>query len=336
MIQIRDIKKSFGSLEVLKGIDLTIEKGEVVSIVGPSGAGKTTLLQIIGSLDRADSGSVTFGGQDITRLSQRKLADFRNRHIGFVFQFHQLLPEFSALENVMIPALIAGTPRRQAKERALHLLELMGLEDRRDHKPAELSGGEKQRVAVARALVNDPDVILADEPSGSLDTKNKTELHSLFFNLRDKLVEYVEKENWKDILASTPIKKILDALKDDDEDAEISYYRVRLEGAFRDALKNLAILAASNVKKRYLEELSSLWYLLDAVSFYFNRSKTNSGAYRFDDVALKLASMGMGGRDVETDYRLDVKTRHLLLDEFQDASYKQWEKVYVRRRYVAR
>ena len=143
-------------------------------------------------------------------------------------------------------------------------------------------------------------------------------------NLRDKLVEYVEKENWKDILASTPIKKILDALKDDDEDAEISYYRVRLEGAFRDALKNLAILAASNVKKRYLEELSSLWYLLDAVSFYFNRSKTNSGAYRFDDLALKLASMGMGGRDVETDYRLDVKTRHLLLDEFQDASYKQW------------
>lgn len=187
MIQIRDIKKSFGQLEVLKGINLTIEKGEVVSIVGPSGAGKTTLLQIIGSLDRADSGTVTFGGQDITQLSQRKLADFRNRHIGFVFQFHQLLPEFSALENVMIPALIAGTPRRQAKERALHLLELMGIEERRDHKPAELSGGEKQRVAVARALVNDPDVILADEPSGSLDTKNKTELHSLFFSLRDSL-----------------------------------------------------------------------------------------------------------------------------------------------------
>ncbi|MGM9713863.1 MAG: ABC transporter ATP-binding protein [Prevotella sp.] len=187
MIQINDIKKSFGSLEVLKGINLTIDKGEVVSIVGPSGAGKTTLLQIIGSLDSADSGTVTFNGQDITRLSHNKLADFRNRHIGFVFQFHQLLPEFSALENVMIPALIAGTPRRQAKEKALSLLQLMGIQDRSGHKPSELSGGEKQRVAVARALVNDPDVILADEPSGSLDTKNKTELHNLFFDLRDRL-----------------------------------------------------------------------------------------------------------------------------------------------------
>lgn len=187
MIQVKDITKSFGSLQVLKGINLTIGKGEVVSIVGPSGAGKTTLLQIIGSLDSAGSGTVTIGGEDITRLSRSRLADFRNRHIGFVFQFHQLLPEFSALENVMIPALIAGTPRRQAKEKAVSLLRLMGLEARAGHKPSQLSGGEKQRVAVARALVNDPDVILADEPSGSLDTKNKTELHNLFFDLRDRL-----------------------------------------------------------------------------------------------------------------------------------------------------
>jgi lipoprotein-releasing system ATP-binding protein len=186
MIDIKEITKSFGSLQVLKGIDLHIDKGEVVSIVGPSGAGKTTLLQIIGTLDRPDSGTVTIDGIDVSGLSQRKLSDFRNRHIGFVFQFHQLLPEFTAVENVMIPAFIAGTPTKEAKERAAELLDFMGLADRAKHKPNELSGGEKQRVAVARALVNNPAVILADEPSGSLDTKNKEELHQLFFNLRDK------------------------------------------------------------------------------------------------------------------------------------------------------
>lgn len=187
MITISNIKKSFGSLQVLKGIDLTINKGEVVSIVGPSGAGKTTLLQIIGTLDKPDDGFVTINGQDITSLSQKKLADFRNQHIGFVFQFHQLLPEFTALENIMIPAMIAGTSKKQAKEKALSLLEMMGLSARANHKPSQLSGGEKQRVAVARALVNDPDVILADEPSGSLDSENKKDLHQLFFDLRDRL-----------------------------------------------------------------------------------------------------------------------------------------------------
>lgn len=187
MITVKNICKSFGTLQVLKGIDLNIQKGEIVSIVGPSGAGKTTLLQIIGTLDSADSGTVTIGGEDVTRLSQKKLADFRNRHIGFVFQFHQLLPEFTALENVMIPALIAGTPKGKAREKARQLLAMLGLEEREEHKPAQLSGGEKQRVAVARALVNDPDVILADEPSGALDTKNKEDLHRLFFELRDRL-----------------------------------------------------------------------------------------------------------------------------------------------------
>lgn len=187
MIDIKGITKSFGSLQVLKGIDLHINKGEVVSIVGPSGAGKTTLLQIIGTLDKPDSGSVAIDGVDTGSLSTRKLSDFRNQHIGFVFQFHQLLPEFTAIENVMIPALIAGKSRSKCKERAGQLLEFMGLGDRMGHKPAQLSGGEKQRVAVARALMNEPDVILADEPSGSLDTKNKAELHQLFFDLRDKL-----------------------------------------------------------------------------------------------------------------------------------------------------
>ena len=186
MITIKDIKKSFGSLEVLKGIDLHIEKGEVVSIVGPSGAGKTTLLQIIGTLDKPDCGSVIIDNVDVTTLSQKKLADFRNQHIGFVFQFHQLLPEFTALENIMIPAYIAGAGKKAAKQRAEELLQFMGLSDRAKHKPNELSGGEKQRVAVARALVNNPAVILADEPSGSLDSKNKEELHQLFFDLRDK------------------------------------------------------------------------------------------------------------------------------------------------------
>ena len=186
MIDIKNITKSFGNLQVLKDINLHINKGEVVSIVGPSGAGKTTLLQIIGTLDKPDSGTIYLDGIDVNKLSTRKLSDFRNQHIGFVFQFHQLLPEFTALENVMIPAYIAGKSNSEAKQRALELLEFMGLSDRANHKPAELSGGEKQRVAVARALVNKPAVILADEPSGSLDSKNKAELHQLFFDLRDK------------------------------------------------------------------------------------------------------------------------------------------------------
>lgn len=186
MIDITNITKSFGSLQVLKGIDLHIDRGEIVSIVGPSGAGKTTLLQIIGTLDRPDTGTVCVDGIDTTTLSSKKLSDFRNRHLGFVFQFHQLLPEFTAIENIMLPAFIAGTSRRQAKERAQELLQFMGLTDRATHKPAELSGGEKQRVAVARALINNPAVILADEPSGSLDSQNKAELHQLFFDLRDK------------------------------------------------------------------------------------------------------------------------------------------------------
>ena len=185
MIEIKDIKKSFGSLQVLKGINLHIGKGEIVSIVGPSGAGKTTLLQIIGTLDKPDSGQVIINGTDVGKLSGSKLSDFRNKHIGFVFQFHQLLPEFTAIENVMIPAFIAGMSKKDAQKRAEELLEFMGLADRAGHKPNELSGGEKQRVAVARALVNNPAVILADEPSGSLDSHNKEELHKLFFDLRD-------------------------------------------------------------------------------------------------------------------------------------------------------
>ena len=186
MIHLTNIEKSFGSLEVLKGIDLEINKGEVVSIVGPSGAGKTTLLQIMGTLDRPDSGKVIVDGVDVSTLSQKKLSDFRNQHVGFVFQFHQLLPEFTALENIMIPAFIAGKSQKEAKRRALELLDFMGLTERAEHKPNELSGGEKQRVAVARALVNNPAGILADEPSGSLATKNKGELEQLFFDLRDK------------------------------------------------------------------------------------------------------------------------------------------------------
>ena len=187
MIDIKEVTKSFGNLQVLKGINLHINKGEMVSIVGPSGAGKTTLLQIIGTLDKPDSGNIIIEGTDVSQLSTKKLSEFRNQHIGFVFQFHQLLPEFTAIENIMIPAFIAGVSRNKAKERAAELLELMGLSDRADHKPNQLSGGEKQRVAVARALVNNPAVVLADEPSGSLDSKNKAELHQLFFELRDKL-----------------------------------------------------------------------------------------------------------------------------------------------------
>ena len=187
MIQTQGITKSFGPLQVLKGVDLTIAQGEIVSIVGPSGAGKTTLLQIIGTLDKPDAGSLTINGTDVSRLNEKALSAFRNQNIGFVFQFHQLLPEFTALENVMIPALIGGTKAPTAREKAQRILNDLGLADRMEHKPAELSGGEKQRVAVARALINDPAVILADEPSGSLDSHNKEELHALFFDLRNRL-----------------------------------------------------------------------------------------------------------------------------------------------------
>lgn len=187
MIKLRNITKSYGDLQVLKGIDLDINKGEIVSIVGPSGAGKTTLLQIMGTLDKADSGTIEIDGEDISKMKQTALSKFRNRNIGFVFQFHQLLPEFTALENIMIPAFIAGTGKSEARKRAEELLAFMGLTERANHKPNQLSGGEKQRVAVARALMNRPSVIMADEPSGSLDSHNKEELHRLFFELRDKL-----------------------------------------------------------------------------------------------------------------------------------------------------
>ena len=187
MIELQGITKSFGSLQVLRGIDLTIERGEVVSIVGPSGAGKTTLLQIMGTLDKPDSGSIRLNGIEVNRLGEKKLSAFRNKEIGFVFQFHQLLPEFTALENVTIPALIQGVSAGTARKQAQEMLDMLGLSERAAHKPAELSGGEKQRVAVARALINHPSVVLADEPSGSLDTQNKEELHRLFFDLRDKL-----------------------------------------------------------------------------------------------------------------------------------------------------
>lgn len=187
MIQVENIEKSFGSLQVLRGISLHIDKGEVVSIVGPSGAGKTTLLQVMGTLDTPDAGKVLINSMDVLQLKEKELSAFRNQHIGFVFQFHQLLPEFTAIENVMMPAMIAGKDRSTAREKAMELLSFMSLQSRADHKPSELSGGEKQRVAVARALVNHPDVVLADEPSGSLDSQNKTELHQLFFDLRNRL-----------------------------------------------------------------------------------------------------------------------------------------------------
>lgn len=186
MIRLEGITKSFDSLQVLKGINLSIGKGEIVSIVGPSGAGKTTLLQIIGTLDKPDQGEVMVGGTSVRRMGEKELSAFRNKQIGFVFQFHQLLPEFNALENVMIPALISGASMKESANRAKDLLSFMGLLERATHKPNELSGGEKQRVAVARALINNPAVILADEPSGSLDSRNKDELHRLFFQLRDR------------------------------------------------------------------------------------------------------------------------------------------------------
>ena len=185
MIKITNIHKSYDSLEVLKGVNLNIAPREIVSIMGPSGAGKTTLLQIVGTLDCPNSGSVLLNGTDVLQLNERKLSAFRNQHIGFVFQFHQLLPEFTAEENVMMPALIGGSAMADARKEARRLLEYLGLSERRNHKPSELSGGEKQRVAVARALINKPEIILADEPSGSLDSQNRTELHRLFFDLRD-------------------------------------------------------------------------------------------------------------------------------------------------------
>lgn len=187
MIEIKDIRKSFGNLEVLKGISAEINDGEIVSIVGPSGAGKSTLLQIVGTLDKPDFGRIIYNGVDVSLMSEKKLSAFRNANIGFVFQFHQLLPEFTAMENVAIPALIKGDSSSQANKRAAELLNFLGLSGRLDHKPAQLSGGEKQRVAVARALMNKPSVIFADEPSGSLDSKNKKELHKLFFDLRREL-----------------------------------------------------------------------------------------------------------------------------------------------------
>lgn len=186
MISGKNIHKSYGSLEVLKGIDLLITKGEIVSIVGASGAGKTTLLQIIGTLDRPTSGSIEFDNQDVAKLNEKRMAQFRNQNIGFVFQFHHLLPEFTALENLCIPAYIAGRSNKDATKRAMELLEFLRMTDRCDHKPSALSGGEQQRVAVARALMNNPSVILADEPSGNLDSANAKELHNLFFTLRNE------------------------------------------------------------------------------------------------------------------------------------------------------
>lgn len=187
MIEIQHINKSYGSLQVLRDINAKIDRSEIVGIVGPSDAGKSTLLQIAGTLDRPDSGTITYDGVDVSTLSERRLAAFRNKNIGFVFQFHQLLPEFTALENVAIPALIKGDNRKDAFARARQLIDFLGLGERTDHKPAELSGGEKQRISVARALMNQPDVIFADEPSGSLDSKNKQDLHQLFFDLREEL-----------------------------------------------------------------------------------------------------------------------------------------------------
>ena len=187
MIKAENIRKSYGTLEVLKGISLSVKRGEVVSIVGQSGAGKTTLLQILGTLSAMDSGSLSIDGKEVSTLGDNALADFRNRHIGFVFQFHHLLPEFTALENVMLPALIAGRSKREAEQEAANLLKMMNLADRTTHKPSALSGGEQQRVAIARAIVNHPALLLADEPSGNLDTKNRDEIHSLFFRLREEL-----------------------------------------------------------------------------------------------------------------------------------------------------
>lgn len=208
MIKAIDIHKSFGSLEVLKGVSLSVKPSEVVSIVGPSGAGKTTLLQILGTLSKMDSGSLLIDGEQISSLSDNALSDFRNRRIGFVFQFHHLLPEFTALENVMMPALIAGRPKAEAEAHATELLKMMNLAERLTHKPSALSGGEQQRVAIARAIINRPALLLADEPSGNLDSRNREEIHSLFFRLRDELGQTTIIVTHDDSLASMADRKI--------------------------------------------------------------------------------------------------------------------------------
>ena len=208
MIKANDIHKSFGSLEVLKGVSLEVKRSEVVSIVGQSGAGKTTLLQILGTLSAMDSGSLSIDGVEVSTMNDNELSDFRNRHIGFVFQFHHLLPEFTAVENVMLPALIAGHSKREAEQEALKLLKMMNLSERTTHKPSALSGGEQQRVAIARAIVNHPALLLADEPSGNLDTKNRDEIHSLFFRLRDELGQTTVIVTHDDGLASMADRKI--------------------------------------------------------------------------------------------------------------------------------
>ena len=208
MIKANNIHKSFGTLEVLKGVSLEVKRSEVVSIVGQSGAGKTTLLQILGTLSAMDSGSLVIDGKDVGSMNDNTLSDFRNRHIGFVFQFHHLLPEFSALENVMLPALIAGRSKREAEQEAASLLKMMNLSDRTTHKPSALSGGEQQRVAIARAIVNHPALLLADEPSGNLDTKNRDEIHALFFRLREELGQTTVIVTHDDGLASMADRKI--------------------------------------------------------------------------------------------------------------------------------
>jgi len=209
MIEVRQIHKKYGDLEVLRGIDLSIKKSEIVSIVGASGAGKTTLLQIMGTLDRPDRGNVLYDGQDIIKYKPKALSKFRNEHIGFVFQFHHLLPEFSALENICIPAFIRGVAENQAKSKAMELLEMLGLTDRFDHKPSQLSGGEQQRVAVARSLINDPIVVMADEPSGNLDSENAQELHKLFFTLRRELDQTFVIVTHNDELANSTDRKFV-------------------------------------------------------------------------------------------------------------------------------
>jgi lipoprotein-releasing system ATP-binding protein len=208
MIEAINIHKSFDELHVLKGVNLKVEQGEIVAVVGPSGAGKTTLLQILGTIDNPDRGHVLIDGQDVSHLNEKQQSSFRNLQLGFIFQFHQLLPEFTALENVMIPALIAGKDSKRATQKAKELLEYLQLSDRLEHKPSELSGGEKQRVAVARALVNNPKIILADEPSGSLDTKNKEELHRLLFDLRDQFGLTIIIVTHDEALASLSDRKI--------------------------------------------------------------------------------------------------------------------------------
>jgi lipoprotein-releasing system ATP-binding protein len=208
MIRIENITKSFGSLQVLKGVNLQIGKGEVVSIVGPSGAGKTTLLQLIGALDTPDGGAIWFGNENLCAMNRNRLATFRNKHIGFVFQFHQLLPEFTALENVMMPALIGGVSRREAESRALELLDIVGMSHRTSHKPVELSGGEQQRVAIARALVNRPSVVLADEPTGNLDTRNRDEIQRLLVDVREKFDQTIVMVTHDEVLASLADRKI--------------------------------------------------------------------------------------------------------------------------------